>query len=87
MPAKKAPKNNIDIVKKGDIEIRIIRDLCIGAATCIVYAPSTFDLDEDNIAIVKKGDWDKLEKIIAAAQSCPTVAIEVFVKGKKVYPK
>lgn len=80
-------KQRIDNVKKGDIEIRIIRDLCIGAATCIVYAENTFDLDDDNIAVVKKGEWDRLEKIIAAAQSCPVVAIEVYVKGKKVYPK
>ncbi len=79
--------NNITLVKKGDIEIKVIRDKCIGAATCVVYAPSTFDLDEDNIAIIKKGDWDRLEKIVAAAQSCPVLAIEVLVKGKKVYPK
>ncbi len=74
------------IVKKSDIEIRILRDVCIGAATCVVYAPSTFDLDETGIAVVKRGEWDKLEKIIAAAQSCPVVAIEVYKKGKKVYP-
>ncbi len=80
-------KDNVEIVKKGDIEIRIIREKCIGAATCIVYAPSTFDLDPTNIAIVKTGEWDRLEKVIAAAQSCPTVAIEVFQKGKKIYPK
>lgn len=73
-------------VKKDDVEIRILRDACIGAATCVVYAPSTFDIDDENIAIVKKGEWDRLEKIIAAAQSCPVVAIEVFVKGKKVFP-
>lgn len=79
--------NNITLVKKEDIEIKVIRDKCIGAATCVVYAPSTFDLDEDNIAIIKSGDWDRLEKIVAAAQSCPVLAIEVFVKGKKVYPK
>ena len=71
-------KSNIQTIKRGDIEIKIIRDLCISAATCIVYAPSTFDLDEDNIAIIKEGDWDKLEKIIAAAQSCPVVAIEIY---------
>lgn len=75
------------IIKKGDIEIRIHRPLCIGAATCVVYAASTFDLDEDNIAIVKTGEWDRLEKIVAAAQSCPVVAIEVYEKGKKLFPK
>lgn len=80
-------KDNIEIVKKGSLEIRIERAKCIGAATCVVYAPSTFDLDDTNIAIIKKGEWDRLEKIIAAAQSCPTVAIEVYDKGKKIYPK
>ena len=79
-------KNTI-VYKKGDLEIRIHRPLCIGAATCVVYAPSTFDLDEDNIAIVKEGEWDRLEKVIAAAQSCPVVAIEVYQAGMKVYPK
>ncbi|MDA1317281.1 MAG: ferredoxin [bacterium] len=80
-------KDNIETVKKGDIEIKVIRELCISAATCVVYAPSTFDLDEDSIAIIKKGEWDKLEKIIASAQSCPVAAIEVIVKGEKVWPK
>ncbi len=79
-------KDNIEVVKKGEIEIRIIREKCIGAATCIVYAPSTFDLDKENIAVIKNEEWDKLEKIIAAAQSCPTVAIEIYEKGKKIYP-
>ena len=79
--------SNITQVKKGDVEIKVIRDKCIGAATCVVYTPSTFDLDEDNIAIIKNENWDRLEKIVAAAQSCPVLAIEVFVKGKKVYPK
>jgi ferredoxin len=76
----------VDAQKKDDLEIRVIRNKCIGAATCVVYAPSTFDLDGENIAIIKKGEWDRLEKIVAAAQSCPVVAIEVFQKGKKIYP-
>ena len=79
--------NNVQIVKKGDIEVRVVRDKCIGAATCIVYAPSTFDLDKENIAIIKKGEWDRFEKVVAAAQSCPTLAIEVYQKGKKIFPK
>lgn len=78
--------NNIQTAKKGDIEIKVIRNTCIGAATCVVYAPSTFDLDGENIAIIKEGEWDRLEKIVAAAQSCPVIAIEVFQKGKKIYP-
>ena len=76
-----------EIIKKSHLEIRIHRPLCISAATCVVYAPSTFDLDSDNIAIIKKGERDRLEKIVAAAQSCPTVAIEVYQNGKKLWPK
>ncbi len=78
--------NDIQIVKKGDIEIRIYRKKCISAATCVVYGPNTFDLDAENIAIIKTGEWDRLEKIVAAAQSCPTLAIEVYEKGKKLFP-
>lgn len=77
---------DIQVVKKDDIEIWILREKCIGAATCIVYSPSTFDLDDKSIAIVKDGQWDELEKIIGAAQSCPVVAIEIYQNGKKLYP-
>lgn len=79
--------DEIQIVKKADIEIRILRKKCISAATCVVYAPSTFDLDQQNIAVVKNGEWDRLEKIVAAAQSCPVLAIEVYQNGKKLFPK
>jgi ferredoxin len=79
--------DNIEAITHNDIEIRIIRDKCISAGTCIVYSPSTFDLDDEGIAIIKKGDWDKFEKIVAAAESCPTFAIEVYKNGKKVYPE
>ena len=79
-------KNAVQTVTRGDLEVRIIREQCIGAATCVVYAPATFDLDEANIAVIKSGDWDSLEKIISAAQSCPVLAIEVYQGGTKVYP-
>ncbi len=76
----------VQIAKDADIEIRIIREQCIGAATCVVYSPNTFDLDDEGIAIVKTGDWDRLEKIVAAAESCPVLAIEVYNAGEKIYP-
>lgn len=80
------PTENVQVVKKDDVEIRILREKCIGAATCIVYSPSTFDLDDKNIAVVRDGQWDELEKIVGAAQSCPVVAIEVYQNGQKLYP-
>lgn len=78
--------DDLQIYKHDNIEIRITRSKCISAATCVVYAPATFDLDEEGIAIVKNGEWDKFEKVVAAAKSCPTYAIEVYLDGKKVYP-
>lgn len=77
---------NIHTAKREDIEIRVLREKCIGAATCVVYSPSTFDIDEENIAIIKEGQWDELERIVAGAQSCPVLAIEVYQGDKKLYP-
>ena len=79
-------EQRVDVVKRDNIEIRILREQCIGAATCVVYAEKTFDLDDQNIAIIQQGDWDIFEKIIAAAESCPVLAIEVYKDGEKVYP-
>ena len=78
--------NNTQIVEKDGIEIHILRETCIGAATCVVYAPSTFELDDSNITINNAGDWDKLEKVVAAAVSCPVIAIEVYKDGQKQTP-
>lgn len=75
------------VYKKDGMEIRVLRDKCISAATCTVYAPETFDLDEEGIAIAKEGKWNELEKIIGAAASCPVLAIEIYKEGKKVYPE
>ncbi|PIS22922.1 ferredoxin [candidate division WWE3 bacterium CG08_land_8_20_14_0_20_40_13] len=69
-----------------DIEIRINRGVCISAATCVVYAPNTFNIDDKGLAIIKEKDWDRVEKIVAAAQSCPALAIEVYQGGKRMYP-
>ena len=80
-------EGNVQIIKKDNIEIRVLRDKCISVATCVVYGPKTFDLDEKNIAIIKEGDWDTFEKIVSAAEACPVYAIEVYKDGEKVYPR
>lgn len=77
---------DVQTIKKGNIEVRVLRTKCISAATCVVYAPNTFDLDKENLAIIKAGEWDRLEKIIAAAQSCPVTAIEIYKDGIQIYP-
>lgn len=62
----------------GKYKIKVIRDLCIGAASCVAVSPSTFQLDGENKAIVEQGSTDTPENILMAAQSCPTKAIIVI---------
>ncbi len=69
------------------VKIKIISDKCISAATCIIYAQNTFDLDEDGIAYVKEVTWDDVSTVVQAAQSCPTTAIIVEdMDGKQLWP-
>lgn len=77
-------------------------DLCIGAASCVTVAPDAFTLNAENKAeVLDHGQafdtpqyertveltCEELENVLTGAQSCPTLAIEVFEEnGKKLYP-
>jgi len=66
---------------------KVIRDKCIGAAPCVAIAPEVFDLDEENIAVIKKYKDVDDQTILMAAKSCPTQAIVVEdEKGKQIFP-
>lgn len=70
------------------VVIKVINDKCVSAATCIIKAPHTFDLNDDGLVYAKEGTWDEAEKIIEAAASCPTTAIIVEdLEGNVLYPK
>lgn len=74
--------------KDSKVVIKVINDQCIGAATCIIHAPNTFDLDESGIVYAKETTWDDAVKIIEGARSCPTTAIIVEdLEGKQLYPE
>ena len=69
------------------VKIKILTDKCISAATCIIYAQNTFDLDDDGIAYVKETTWDDAATVVQAAQSCPTTAIIVEdLDGNQLWP-
>lgn len=68
-------------------KITVDRELCIGAATCVAAAPEVFELDPENIAIIKKNHNTPDEQILLAAQSCPTSAIILEDEnGNQIYP-
>ena len=81
-------------------KVKVDRDLCIGAASCIAVAPNTFDLDGEGKAVIKKKDGtttsdfvnyvdiaDEEVNILNAGKSCPVNAIiivEVDEQGNEI---
>jgi len=66
------------------LDIRIDRDSCMGSGNCAFWAPGVFDLDDDGIAVVLDANAASDEKIVLAAQGCPTQAIAVFDGDNKL---
>ena len=68
--------------------IKVDRNLCIGAASCVALAMKTFALDSENKAVVLDEAGDPPESIKLAAESCPTKAIilENIRTGEQEYP-
>jgi len=66
------------------LDIRIDRDKCMGSGNCSFWAPSTFDLDDDGIAVVTDPEGDGEEKVVLAAQGCPTQSISVWRDGEQI---
>lgn len=81
-------------------KVKVDRNLCIGAASCVAVAPSTFDLDSEGKAVIKKKDGtqtsdfvnytdvnDNETNILNAAKSCPVnaiVIVEVDENGNEI---
>ena len=85
------------------LTIKVDPDLCIGAASCVTITPETFQLNDENKAVVLDHGAEPVERryervvevteeekenIILAAQSCPTLAIFLYDEdGKQLYPE
>jgi ferredoxin len=76
------------IVTIGKYQVKVVRDLCISAATCVAVAPQVFEMDAENKAVIKEGANDVPENIMLAAQSCPGRAIVIVntETGEQVWP-
>lgn len=75
-------------------KLMVDRNLCIGAASCIAVAPSAFELDPENKAVLRRKSQPPTsdaterkdledqslddETLLLAAKSCPTQAIIVY---------
>lgn len=85
----KDPTHPSGPIKIGKYVVKVDRDLCIGAATCVAVALKAFALDKEAKAVIlETADEELPETIIEAAKSCPTAAIMIEDEnGNKVWPK
>lgn len=68
--------------------MRIDRNLCIGAATCVAIAPKAWSLDDEAKAIIlDTAEEETDETLLEAAKGCPVMAIFITDEnGKQLYP-
>ncbi|MFZ5535828.1 MAG: ferredoxin [Patescibacteria group bacterium] len=81
--------NDPKVVRKiRNLTMRIDRDLCIGAATCVALAPKAWALDDEAKAIILDTSSEETDDaLLEAAKGCPVMAIFLTDEnGKQVYP-
>lgn len=61
-------------------EIAVDRDRCMGSGNCTFYAPATFEIGDDLIAVVVDPDGDPPDKIRLAIDGCPTRALSLVAE-------
>ena len=74
----------------GRYKVQVIRDKCIGDASCVAVASKAFKLDDQQKAVVLPTVGEESDdNLLLAAQSCPTAAIIVTdtQTGEQVWPK
>ena len=69
------------------LKVRVDRDLCIGVGNCVAFAPTVFEFDEENKAIVLNPASVDDDTLLEAAESCPENAIIIEDdEGRQLYP-
>lgn len=69
------------------MKVKVDRNLCIGVGNCVAAAPTVFELDKNNKAVVLRPDSVDESTLMNAAESCPVDAIIIEDdNGNQVYP-
>ena len=68
------------------LEVRVDREECIGAQSCVRWAPQVFQIDDEGLAEVMADGVDavRLDEILRAAGDCPTKAVIVIQDGVRI---
>jgi ferredoxin len=59
------------------LRIEVNRERCMASGNCSMWAPGTFDHDDEGIAIVVDPEGDPEETVQLAATNCPVSAITI----------
>jgi len=90
---KKNYQNNQSKAFNHDLSVNVDESLCIGCCSCEIIAPSVFTIDKLKMINPKSHVHDQYgasyNKIMDAAETCPTKAIQVGERksGKKIFPR
>ncbi len=91
-PKKKYQDNQANVFKH-DLDVDVDKSLCIGCCSCETIAPNVFVVDK-NVMMNPKSQVHNQHgasegKIMDAAETCPTKAIQVNEKksGRKIFPR
>jgi ferredoxin len=69
------------------LKVRVDRELCIGVSNCVAIAPTVFELDDENKAVLLDPSSVDEKTLMEAAESCPQDAIIVEDdEGNQLYP-
>jgi len=91
-PKKKYQGNQANVFKH-DLDVDVDKSLCIGCCSCETIAPNVFVVDKNVMMNPKSqvhNQYGASEgKIMDAAETCPTKAIQVNEKksGRKIFPR
>ena len=76
------------------MQIKVLRDVCVGTTACVDLAPEAYELDNQGIVKIKDGfDLKKAteeakKKALEGAKACPVKALTVFDDaGKQIWPE
>lgn len=59
------------------LRITVDRELCMGSGNCQFWAPGVFDIDDDGVAVVLDPAAAPEDRVVLAADGCPTKAITI----------
>jgi len=70
------------------LRIRVDYHRCVGSSICVLTAPGVFALNEGGQSAVVDPAGEGVDKILEAAEGCPTVAITVEDEesGERLFP-